>query len=279
MSQSVRIGFIGLGSIGKPMAVNLARSALPLTVWARRPEVMESFQAEVRRARTPAEVGSHSDFVSVVVFDDVAVEEVIFGTDGLVQGLSPGAVVLVHSTVPPEFIIDVAQRAKEFGIDVLDAPVSGGPDGAELGQLTIMAGGEASVVARVRPLTDILASSVIHLGGLGAGQGTKLLNNAIFTAHLALTDSVAQLAIELEIEPAALMQAISASSGRSFALDMYRNSGTVAKIAAGAARPALTKDVGILRSLVATDPLVLQVAETFVKAMAQAADSRNDGVK
>jgi len=279
MSQSVRIGFIGLGSIGKPMAVNISRSGVPLTVWARRPEVLESFPAEVLRAQTPSEVGNQSDLVSVVVFDDVAVEEVLFGANGLMQGLKPGAVVLVHSTVPPEFIIDVALRAKEFGVDVLDAPVSGGPDGAELGQLTIMAGGDASVVARVKPLTDILASSVIHLGGIGAGQGTKLLNNAIFTAQLALADSVAQVAIELEIEPAALMQAISLSSGRSFALDMYRNSGTVAKIAAGAARPALTKDVGILRSLVTSDPLVVEVAESFVKAMAQAADSRNDGGK
>lgn len=271
MVQSARIGFIGLGSIGKPMALNLSRNDVPLTLWARRPEVLEEFPPSVQRAKTPAEVGANSDLVSLVVFDDAAVEEVMFGPNGLVEGLAPGSIVLVHSTVPPDFIIDVATRAKALGIEVLDAPVSGGPNGAELGELTIMVGGSAETLERAKPLTDVLATSVIHLGDIGAGQRTKLMNNAVFTAQLGIVESVVELARELEIDPPALLLAISASSGKSFAVDMFRNAGSVEMIASGAARPALTKDVSILRSLVGGDPLVIQAAEQFVKSMETAA--------
>lgn len=267
MDQPARIGFIGMGSIGKPMALNLSRSGVPLTLWARRPEVLDDFPASVRRAQTPAELGTHADVVGIVVFDSEAVEEVIFGANGLIEGLAPGSIVLVHSTVPPEFIIDVAARAKARGIEVIDAPVSGGPNGAELGELTIMAGGSAEVLAQAKPLTDVLATSVIHLGDIGAGQKTKLMNNAVFTAQLAIVESVVALATELQIDPQALMQAISASSGRSFAVDMFRGAGSVEIIASGAAKPALTKDVSILRSLVDSDPLVLRAAEQFVESM------------
>ena len=270
MDQPARIGFIGMGSIGKPMALNLSRSGVPLTLWARRPEVLEEFPSSVQRAQTPAELGVQSDLVGVVVFDADAVEEVFFGSEGLIEGLVPGSIVLVHSTVPPEFIIDVAARAKARGIEVIDAPVSGGPNGAELGELTIMAGGSAAVLELAKPLTDVLATSVIHLGDIGAGQKTKLMNNAVFTAQLAIVESVVALASELEIDPQALMQAISASSGKSFAVDMFRGAGSVEVIASGAAKPALTKDVSILRSLVASDPLVLQAAEQFVKSMESA---------
>ena len=271
MDQTARIGFIGLGSIGKPMALHLSRSGLPLTIWARRPEVLEDFPSSVQRAQTPAELGAQSDLVSIVVFDDAAVEEVMFGAHGLIEGLASGSVVLVHSTVPPAFITDVAARANAHGIKVIDAPVSGGPNGAELGELTIMAGGSAEDLAQAVPLTDVLATSVVHLGDIGAGQKTKLMNNAVFTAQLAIVESVVQLASELSIDPQALMQAISSSSGKSFAVDLFRGAGSVEVIASGAAKPALTKDVSILRSLVASDPLVLQAAEQFVKSMETAA--------
>ena len=267
MDQPVRIGFIGMGSIGKPMALNLCRSGLPLTVWARRPEVLDDLPSSGQRAQTPAELGRNSDLVSIVVFDDAAVEEVMFGAQGLVEGLVPGSIVLVHSTVPPDFIVDVAERAHAYGIKVIDAPVSGGPNGAELGELTIMAGGGAEDLAQAKPLTDVLSTSVIHLGDIGAGQKTKLMNNAVFTAQLAIVESVVQLASELAIDPQALMRAISASSGKSFAVDMFRGAGSVEVIASGAAKPALTKDVSILRALVESDSLVLQAAEQFVKSM------------
>ena len=270
MDQPTRIGFIGMGSIGKPMALNLSRSDIPLTLWARRPEVLQDFPASVRRAKTPAELGTHSDVVGIVVFDAEAVEEVLFGPDGLIEGLAPGSIVLVHSTVPPEFIVDVAARAQANGINVIDAPVSGGPNGAEAGELTIMAGGNAAVLEQAKPLTDVLATSVILLGDIGAGQKAKLMNNAVFTAQLAIVESVVELATELQIDPQALMQAISASSGKSFAVDMFRNAGSVEAIAAGAAKPALTKDVSILRSLISRDALVLKVAEQFVESMESA---------
>lgn len=267
MSQSVRIGFIGLGSIGKPMAEHLAELGNPLTIWARRPEVLESFAPEVQRAQTPSALALQCEIVGVCVFDDVAVEEVLFGKDGLMSGLAPGAVVMVHSTVPPSYVESIAERAKASGVHILDAPISGGPDSASRGDLTIMLGGDEAVIESIRPILEHMGATIIRLGSHGAGQRTKLMNNALLTAQLALATSLMNVASELQIDQEALLQAISTSSGRSFAIEMFRNGGSAERMSSGAARPALTKDVNILRSIIENDALLLDVAEIFIQAM------------
>ncbi|MFA7323741.1 MAG: NAD(P)-dependent oxidoreductase [Candidatus Nanopelagicales bacterium] len=277
MSETVRVGFIGMGSIGKPMAETLEASGMPLTVWARRPEALESFGAAVVRASTPAELGERCDVVGVCVFDDASVEEVLFSRDGLLEGLAPGSVILIHSTVPPQYVVNVAARCSAVAVHVVDAPISGGPHVAALGELTVMLGGNPAVIERVQPVLDVVGSSMFHLGDVGAGQQTKLLNNTIFTAQLGLAESLCAVAADLGVDVKAMLAAIAVSSGRSFAAEMYGNAGGVEQIAAGAARPLLTKDVRILRSLARTDAEVIRVAEQFVDSMESAASAGNDG--
>jgi 3-hydroxyisobutyrate dehydrogenase-like beta-hydroxyacid dehydrogenase len=274
MSQALRIGFIGLGSIGKPMAERLSTSGHSLTIWARRPEVLESFGLEVQRAQTPLILAGQCDVIGLCVFDDVAVEEVLFGNDGLIDGLAPGAIVMIHSTVPPAFVEGLALRAKASGVHILDAPISGGPDSASRGELTIMLGGDVDVIESIRPILEHMGSTIIRLGGHGAGQRTKLMNNTLLTAQLALAASLVEVASQLEIDQGALLQAISTSSGRSFAIEMFRNGVSAESMASSAGHRALAKDVNILRSIIENDELLLDVAEIFTQAMDVVDDSR-----
>ena len=269
MVQSARIGFIGLGSIGKPMAQTLSRSPYSLTLWARRPEVLESFADSVQRAVTPAQLGQRCDVVGLCVFDAHAVDEVMFGRDGLVEGLEKGSIVMVHSTVPPDYIKHLGKRAASHGIRILDAPISGGPVVAATGELTIMVGGDTHTAAEVAPVLSLLGSYTFFLGGLGSAQQAKLLNNALLTAQLALVNSMLEVATHFDISRSELLNVIGVSSGRSFASEMFKSGATLEHLAAGAAGSALTKDVEILRSIVDSESEFLVVAQNFIDKMAQ----------
>lgn len=278
MSQALRVGFIGLGNIGTPMAQHLAASGVDLTIWARRPDALEPFGPEVTRAATPAELGRRSDVVGICVFDADAVTDVIFGADGLIEGLAPGSVVLLHSTVPPDAAIALGARCAEHDVLVVDAPISGGAPVAALGELTIMVGGEAAAIERARPVIDILGANVFLLGGLGAGQRTKLLNNTMLTAQLGLVESLCALAVELDVDPVVLLQTVAVSSGRSFAVEMYARAGGSAVFRApGPASNALTKDVGILSGIAQHDYDVIRVAREFLDSVETPGAAGHDG--
>ncbi|MDO9486157.1 MAG: NAD(P)-dependent oxidoreductase [Actinomycetota bacterium] len=276
MGPHTRYGFIGLGSIGLPMAQTIARSGLPLTVWARRPEATVDFPSEVTRALTPAELGANSDVVCLCVFDAAAVDEVLFGSQGVVEGLKPGAVILVHSTVAPQFVQDLEVRLNSVNLRLIDAPISGGPGSAADGDLTIMLGGSAQDCHEVDEIVKVLGANSIRLGDVGAGQKTKLMNNSLFTAQLGLTNSMLEIADELGIDRAAALQTLSTSSGQSFALSTFARGGNVEMMARGAALPALAKDVRILESLVGADSQVVSIAEKFVKLMESSLLTDND---
>ncbi|MDO8733294.1 MAG: NAD(P)-dependent oxidoreductase [Actinomycetota bacterium] len=276
MGPQTRYGFIGLGSIGLPMAQTIARAGLPLTIWARRPEVTVDFPTDVTRATTPAELGANSDVVGLCVFDAAAVDDVLFGEDGVVQGLKPGAVILVHSTVAPEYVQDLDVRLKAMGLRLIDAPISGGPVTAAEGDLTIMLGGSPEDCEEVDALIKVIGANSVRLGTVGAGQKTKLMNNAIFTAQLGLTNSMLEIADQLGIDRAAALKTVMTSSGQSYALATFARGGTVDMMARGAALPALAKDVRILQSLVGSDPQVISVAVDFVKLMETGLVTGND---
>lgn len=276
MGPQTRYGFIGLGSIGLPMAQTIARAGLPLTVWARRPEATVDFPDVVRRASTPAELGANCDVVGLCVFDAAAVDDVLFGDNGVVGGLSPGAVVLVHSTVAPQYVQQLEGRLKAVGLRLIDAPISGGPDSAANGNLTIMLGGSPEDCEEVDALIKVLGANAVRLGAVGAGQKTKLMNNSIFTAQLGLTNSMLEVADQLGIDRAAALQTLATSSGQSFALMTFARGGSVEMMARGAALPALAKDVRILESLVGSESQVVSVAEQFVKLMESSLVNGND---
>ena len=149
----MRVGFIGLGSQGAPMARRIVEAGHPLTIWARRPETVESFaDTAATVARTPAELAANSDVVCLCVVSDADVESVITRDDGVLAGLAAGGVIAIHATVHPDTCRRVAAHAVEVGVDVVDAPVSGGGMAAAEGKLLVMVGGDDAVVARVRPV-------------------------------------------------------------------------------------------------------------------------------
>lgn len=181
------IGFIGLGLMGRPMARNLLRAGHALTFCSRRPEVVREFEAAGGKyVATPAEAARASDFVISIVTADAQAEEVALGKNGVIEAASSGKLLIEMSTIAPATAQRIGQRLQEAGMGMLDAPVSGGPAGAEAAALAIMAGGEASDFERCRPIFEALGKHLFHVGPLGAGQTIKLVNQLIGGGIMAL---------------------------------------------------------------------------------------------
>jgi len=173
-----RLGFIGLGIMGRAMAANLIKAGHPLTVWNRTPSKAEGLDA--RFADNPEEVGASSDLVFVCVSDTPDVETVVFGDQGVLHGMGDGGVLVDHSTISPVGTAEFAAKAGEAGITWLDAPVSGGSEGAAKGTLAVMVGGSSEALEKVRPFMDAYSSSIVHVGEEpGSGQLVKAVNQAV----------------------------------------------------------------------------------------------------
>jgi 3-hydroxyisobutyrate dehydrogenase-like beta-hydroxyacid dehydrogenase len=270
MSSQLRAGFIGLGSQGAPMARRITEAGFPLTLWARRPLTLEAFaDTAVKTASTPAELASGSDIIGLCVRDDNDIREVTSGDDGILAGVTPGAIIAVHSTVHPDTVRELSALAADKGAFVVDAPVSGGQPAASAGTLLVMVGGEASHVERARPVFATYGDPVVHLGPLGAGQVTKLLNNTLFTAQLAVVASLLKLGRELSVESAALAQVLGSGSSRSYALSSVAGAGGTLDRIAGVAGPLLAKDVRL--TLAVAEAAGLDVSGSAVVAAADAA--------
>jgi 3-hydroxyisobutyrate dehydrogenase len=221
-----RVGFIGLGSQGGPMARRIVEDGYPLTIWARRPQSVESFaDTAASVAVTPADLGAASDIVEICVVTDADVEDVVLGADGVLAGMSPGGVLAVHSTIHPDTCVRLADRAADRGIAVIDAPVSGGGMAAAARQLLVMAGGDEQHVNRCRPVFETFADPVIYLGPLGSGQTAKLINNLVFTAQLTLALETFTFADQLGVDRSALAQVLANGSGGSRAVAILAASG------------------------------------------------------
>ena len=245
----MQIGFIGLGSQGGPMARRIIEAGYPTTLWARRPETLEPFaDTAAKVAESPAELGAVSDLVCLCVVGDIDIDEITGGAHGLLAGLKPGSVIAVHSTVHPETCKELANKAGAQGISVIDAPVSGGGPAAADGRLLVMVGGDADVVERCRPVFATYADPVVHLGDLGSGQTTKLLNNLLFTANLGTSAAALSLGNALGIAPDRLAEVISCSSGNSFALNVIGGDQGLSRMAE-LAGTLLRKDVRLVVDL------------------------------
>ena len=176
--MTVRAGFIGLGSIGKPMAGRLVAAGLETVVYdvARAPVDVLVAQG-ARAAESPREVAASSDVVGVCVRDDDDVLAVCLGEDGILAGARPDSVIAIHSTVLPRTVEEVAEAARTRDVGVVDACITGGPGGAQQGTLTYMVGGEAAALERCRPVFETAAKKIVHAGPLGSGAKVKLCNN------------------------------------------------------------------------------------------------------
>lgn len=173
-----RLGFIGLGTMGHGMALNLLTAGNSLTVWNRTPEKAVDLVCDV--AVDPIELGRVSDIVFVCVSDTPDVEEVVFGETGVIHGLERGALIVDHSTISPGATRELAARADEAGVAWVDAPVSGGAEGAEKGTLAVMAGGPVEALDRARPFMEAYSKTITHIGEEpGAGQMAKAVNQVL----------------------------------------------------------------------------------------------------
>jgi len=217
-----RIGFIGLGIMGRPMALNLAKNGHALTVWARRPESVEALaEAGAGTAASPQEVARQSDIVFVIVSDTPDVEQVIFGAGGIVHGAARGAVVVDMSTISPAAARDMAARLAAEGVEMLDAPVSGGEAGAVQGTLSIMAGGRPEVFERVKPLLQCMGRNIVHIGPSGSGQVAKSCNQILAAVTIEGVAEALNFAIRAGADPRRVREALLGGFAYSRALEIH----------------------------------------------------------
>lgn len=262
-----RVGFVGLGSQGAPMARRIVDAGHPTTLWARRPASLAAFaDTSAVVAASPAELGAASDVLCVCVVDDAGVDQVLRGPDGALSTMADDAVVVVHSTVHPSTI---TRLQDDFpSVHVVDAPVSGGGHKAAEGSLLVMAGGPVDVVERCRPILETYGDPVLHVGPLGAGQEVKLLNNTLFAAQLALAAEVFELAADRQLDQSAVAAILAVGSGRSYATEVVAGGGYTLDGLAAFAGQLLAKDVGILADHTGiTDSALLAAADAALDRM------------
>jgi 3-hydroxyisobutyrate dehydrogenase len=251
----VRIGFVGLGDQGAPIARRISDAGFELSVWARRDPPLEPFRdGRVRIASSLTELGQESDLLLSCVFDGPANWEVLFGPGGAAHAMRPGSLIAVHSTIAPDEARELAEEARKHDLDLVDAPVSGGGPAAAAGQLVTMVGGDPAVFARCELVFASFSKKVVHLGPIGSGALTKLLNNAMLAAHLGIAADAYQLADELDLDRAGLAEVLAIGSGRSYGAEMFARSASLRTIAGTQARPTLTKDARLLDQVVGTLP-------------------------
>ena len=218
---SMKIGFIGLGVMGEPMARHLLAAGHDLALWARRPESAAALVAEsVPLCATPAELAARSEVVISVVTASADVDALAFGADGLAAGLAPGAIHVDMSTIAPAMARSLAQRYGTQGIGFVDAPVSGGAQGARDASLAIMVGAEADALERVRPLLQAMGKRIVHVGPPGAGQVAKACNQMIMVAATQACAEALRLANAHGLDLAALRSALMAGSAGSRVLEL-----------------------------------------------------------
>ncbi|MER3449161.1 MAG: 3-hydroxyisobutyrate dehydrogenase [Chloroflexota bacterium] len=216
-----RIGFIGLGRMGRPMARHLLRAGYPLVVYDRLPEAMAPLvEAGAEVASGPGPLARACDLVVTMLPGDPEVLEVCTGPEGVLRNLRPGAVLVDMGTNHPETARTLAREAAAVGAHFLDAPVSGGDVGAEQATLTIMVGGDRAVFERVRPFFEVLGRHIFHVGPAGMGQVFKLCNNLISAVQMLATAEAFIVGRKLGADPGLLRQVIMVSSGRCPAVEL-----------------------------------------------------------
>ncbi len=234
-----RLGFIGLGIMGAGMAANLVRAGHQVTVWNRTASKADPVvELGAMPAESPRAVAATSDIIFVCVSDTPDVEAVLFGADGVTDGLAAGSVVVDHSTVSPAATRAWAKRLADNGIGYVDAPVSGGSEGAVKGTLSVMAGGDDVAFERIEPYLDAVGSTITHVGPVGAGQTCKLVNQVLVVVSMLGVAEALVLAQAGGLDPTVAIAATQGGAGGSW---MLANRGP--QIAVRDFRPGFTIDL------------------------------------
>ena len=219
--MAARVGFIGLGLMGRPMGLNLLKAGFPLTVWNRtraRTEPLAAAGAAV--ASAPKEVATRSDVVITIVSDPPALESVLWGAEGALGSMARGSLLIDSSTVSPALARRVAADCSARGIEFLDAPVTGGTWGAEKGELVFMIGGKSETLERARPVFEAMGKRFFHLGENGAGQTVKLAMNLILALQVQALSEALALVAGSGIAGQKLVEVMQSSMARAPVLDV-----------------------------------------------------------
>jgi 2-hydroxy-3-oxopropionate reductase len=216
-----RVGFIGLGLMGKPMARNLMRAGYPLTIHNRSRGPVDELAAEgATPATSPKEVAEQVDAVITCLPDSPDVEQVTLGSNGIIEGGRPGLTVIDMSTIAPGVAVRIADELAERDIHWLDAPVSGGDIGAQQGTLAIMVGGDEAVFQDCLDLFQAMGQNIVHVGGAGAGQVTKVCNQIIAAGTIAAMSEALVLAAKAGADVERVIEAIRGGAARCWALEV-----------------------------------------------------------
>lgn len=219
--MTLRLGYIGLGLMGKSIAHNLLRAGFPVTVHNRsRPPVDELVAAGARAASSPKEVAEASDVVLTSLPDSPDVEQVVLGPNGVIEGARPGMIFVDNSTIHPEAARRIAARLAELGVEALDAPVSGGDVGAREGTLAIMVGGPRSAFEKVLPVLQAMGKTITYVGESGAGQVAKACNQIMVAAQMVAMAELLLLAQKAGVDPGRVVEAIRGGAAQCWTLDV-----------------------------------------------------------
>jgi 3-hydroxyisobutyrate dehydrogenase len=259
--MSERIGFIGLGIMGAGMAHNLLNAGFSLTVWNRTKSKTDAFvEAGARAVESPAEVAQYSDIIVLCVSDTPDVEQVTFGDNGVIHGLQSGALIIDTSTISPAATRGFATKVAEAGGSWLDAPTSGGSEGAVKGTLSIMIGGAEHDFNRALPVLQAIGKTITHVGDTGKGQATKLVNQVLVVVNMLAASEALVFAQAFDLDLEKTVQAIGGGAAGSW---MWSNRGS--QVIKRDFRPGFTIDLqqkDLRLALEAADELGVPLATT-----------------
>jgi 2-hydroxy-3-oxopropionate reductase len=249
MSMAERIGLIGTGIMGKPMARNLVKAGYELVINNRSQASVEELVAEsdkITAAATAAEVASQVDIIITMLPDSPDVKQVVFGENGLLPEMGPGKLLIDMSTIAPASAIEVNAALVERGSSALDAPVSGGEPGAIAGTLSIMVGGSESDFERAKPVFEAVGKTIVHVGGPGAGQTVKACNQIVVAINYAAVSEALVLGSKAGVDPAKIIEVLSGGLAASRVMEMRGATMAAHQFAPGFRVNLHRKDLGIV---------------------------------
>ena len=269
-----RLAFIGLGALGAPMAIHLIRAGFPLTLHNRSDgrevvvlEALESPDVEPKRAASAAEAVADADLVCLCLSDDAAVEEVLLGrssassSNAALPNLRPGALVIDFSTIAPATSRALATRLAERGVAYIDAPVTGGTEGARAGTLSVLVGGEPTDLERARAVLDVVGGRITHIGPVGSGQEAKAVNQVLVAGSYAAVAEAVALGQRLGLPMERVLDALKSGAAGSWALEHRSSNMLSGEFPLGFKLALHHKDLGIALSAAAAASVALPITE------------------
>lgn len=274
------VGFIGLGRMGGPMAGRLLAAGFPLLAYDVNPAALAAAAARgATPAASPAAVAAGAGIIITMLPHAAAVEQAVLGPGGVAAGARPGALLLDMSSSSPALTRRLAAQLADQGVEMLDAPVSGGVRGAEAGTLAIMVGGSAAAFARAQPVLGALGQNIRHVGGPGAGHALKAINNLLSATHLWSACEALVIGTRAGLDPQVMMEVINASTGRSGSTEVKLPRWVIPRrFEAGFTTELMYKDICTALDL-ARDVQVPAVLSALVRELWGAAVARGDGAR